>query len=82
MFGIALTLYLLFILGYGAFLWAILWHLWAYRLPASPAGGPEGGAERVSTALITLISILLFVSFLLFFQIPWQSYSLLPIFPL
>lgn len=75
MLSVAFIFYLLFLLSYGAFLWAVLWHLWAYRLP-------EGGAERVSTALITLISILLFISFLLFFQIPWQSYSLFPRFPL
>lgn len=71
MFGFALVLYLLFLLGYGAFLWAVLWHLRAYRLP-------ESKAERVSTALVALIGVLLFVSFLLFFQVPWHSYSLLP----
>lgn len=75
MFGFALVLYLLFLLGYGAFLWAVLWHLRAYRIP-------ESGADRVSAALIMLIGILLFISFLLFFKIPWQSYSLFPIFPL
>lgn len=88
MFGFAFVLYLLFLLGYGAFLWAALWHLRAYRLPASPArldeasakraGGPESGTERISTALVACIGILLFTSLFLFFQVPWQSYSFAP----
>lgn len=75
MFGFSLILYLLFLLGYGAFLWAVLWHLRAYRIV-------QGGNERISTAFVALIGVLLFVSFLLFFQVPWQSYSLFPRFPL
>lgn len=75
MFEFAFILYILFLLGYGAFLWAALWHVRAYRVP-------ESGTERVSMALIALIGVLLSVSFLLFFQVPWRSYSLFPSFPL
>ena len=75
MFGFALGLYILFLIGYGAFLWAVLWHLRAYHIA-------ESGVERISTALVVLIGVLLFISLLLFFQIPWQSYSVFPRFPL
>lgn len=75
MFGFAFILYFLFLLGYGVFLWAVFWHLRAYR-------SSESRTERVSTALVALIGVLLFVSFLLFFRVPWQSYSLFPRFPL
>ena len=75
MFGFALGLYILFLIGYGAFLWAALWHLRAYHIA-------ESGVERISTALVALIGVLLFISLLLFFQIPWQSYSVFPRFPL
>ena len=71
MFGVALILYILFLTGYGAFLWVALWHLRAYRIS-------ESKAERVSTALVLCISILLFASLLLFFQVPWHSYSFFP----
>mgnify|MGYP001572747979 CR=1 FL=1 len=71
MSGVALILYILFLLGYGAFLWIALWHLRAYRVAQS-------GNDRVSGIILACVGLLLFVSLLLFFQVPWQSYSLFP----
>ena len=71
MFGFALGLYVFFLVGYGAFLWAALWHVRAYHIA-------ESGADRVSTVLVALIGVLFLASLLLFFQVPWQSYSFFP----
>lgn len=73
MFGVALIFYLFFLLGYGAFLWAVLWHLRAYCIA-------QGGNEHVSTIIVASISLLLVASLLLFLRVPWQSYSLTPSF--
>lgn len=79
MFGVALIFYILFLFGYGAFLWVALWHVRAYRLSFLPEqGGQKSPMERVCTALVVCISILLLASLLLFFKVPWQFYSLFP----
>ena len=68
MFLIALIFYILFLLGYGFFTMAIIFHFQKYRAP----GESYSFITKIFLLAIMLLAIL---SFITFSRVPWENMS-------
>lgn len=68
MYSLALMFYFFFIVGYGAFAAALVYHVRAFAIPEDPL-------HTFVTPFIVLSLILLMLSFYFFLRIPWDTFA-------
>lgn len=69
MFFIALTLYGIFIIGYGIFAAALLYHIYTFSIPEDPL-------HAYIIPFVAVSLVLVAVSLYFFLQIPWNTLSI------
>ncbi len=71
MFTPALIAFVMFLLLYVLFVGVHLWHLHTYRVPGEPH-------HRLLYVLIPLMTVIIAIAIVAFFQVPWNSFTLTP----
>ncbi|OGZ44310.1 MAG: hypothetical protein A3J55_03370 [Candidatus Ryanbacteria bacterium RIFCSPHIGHO2_02_FULL_45_17b] len=68
MFSIALILYSIFIVGYGALAAALVYHVRTYTIP-------EDSLHTFIIPFLTLSLVLIILSLYFFLRIPWDTFA-------